>query len=60
MKYKIVRKNKKDVRDFEVGYADSKEQAVGLVSYYNENNDDPDVYYIKIAVRDSQYKKRWK
>lgn len=27
MKYKIIRKHKKDVRDFEIGYADSKEQA---------------------------------
>lgn len=39
MKFKIIRKHKKDVRDFEIGYADSKEQAEGLLSYYNEANE---------------------
>ena len=50
MKYKIIRKHKKDVRDFEIGYADSKEQADGLLAYYNETNDDKDCYYIKMAI----------
>ena len=45
MKYKIIRKHKKDVRDFEIGYADSKEQADGLLAYYNETNQDLNYYY---------------
>lgn len=60
MKYKIIRKHKKDVRDFEIGYADSKEQADGLLAYYNETNNDKDCYYIKMAVHEKEYSKRWK
>ena len=45
-----------DVRDFEVGYADSKEQAEGLLAYYNETNEDADCYYIKVAITEKQYR----
>ena len=60
MKYKIIRKHKKDVRDFEIGYADSKEQADGLLAYYNETSDDKDCYYIKMAITEKQYRERSK
>lgn len=60
MKYKIIRKHKKDVRDFEIGYADSKEQAEGLLAYYNQTNEDEDCYYIKVAVPEKEYSKRWR
>lgn len=60
MKYKIIRKHKKDVRDFKIGYADSKEQADGLLAYYNETNDDKDCYYIKMAITEKQYRERSK
>lgn len=60
MKYKIVRKHKKDARDFEIGYADSKEQADELLAYYNETNQDSNYYYIKVAMPEKEYSKRWK
>ena len=60
MKFKIIRKHKKDVRDFEIGYADSKEQADGLLAYYNETNEDEDCYYIKVTVPEKEYSKRRK
>ena len=60
MKFKIIRKHKKDVRDFEIGYADSKEQADGLLAYYNEANEDADCYYIKVTVPEKEYSKRRK
>ncbi len=58
MKYKIIRKHKKDIRDFEIGYADSKEQADGLLAYYNEANENKDCYYIKVAITEKQYKEK--
>ena len=60
MKFKIIRKHKKDVRDFETGYADSKEQADVLLANYNETNDDKDCYYIKMAITEKQYRERSK
>ena len=58
MKYKIIRKHKKDVRDFEIGYADSKEQADGLLAYYSETNENEDCYYIKVAITEKQYREK--
>jgi len=60
MKYKVIRKHKKDIRDFEISYADSKEQADGLLAYYNETSDDKDCYYIKVAITEKQYRERSK
>lgn len=60
MKYKIIKKHIKDGRDFEVGYCHTKEQAVELVDYYNDNNEEQGVYYIKMAITNKSYKKRWK
>ena len=58
MKYKIIRKHKKDVRDFEIGYADSKEQADGLLAYYNETDENKEYYYIKGAITEKQYREK--
>jgi hypothetical protein len=58
MKYKIIKKVKNDGRDFEIGYATSKEQAEGLVTYYNENNEDVNSYYIKMAMTQKEWE--WK
>ena len=58
MKYKLIRKHKRDVRDFEIGYADSKEQAEGLLAYYDEANGYADCYYIKVAITEKQYREK--
>jgi hypothetical protein len=58
VKYKIIKKIKNDGRDFEIGYATSKEQAEGLVAYYNENNEDVNSYYIKMAMPQKEWE--WK